>query len=63
MNTVVFILVVWTHGGWFQPGTEFTTESKCQTAANNFDSERDKRSNNIFPSMDKAKSWCWRVEK
>lgn len=32
MNSVVFVLVVWTYGGYAVPTLEFTSDLKCQMA-------------------------------
>lgn len=32
MNSIVFVLMVWTHGGYVVPTTEFTSMKKCNTA-------------------------------
>ena len=59
MNTVVFVLVVWTHAGNFVPTIEFTTLAKCEAAATSFVTEGDKRLTVGKP----GRPWCWRVEK
>lgn len=60
MNTVVFVLMVWSYSGHWQPTIEFTTADKCATAAVAMAAQIDK--NASWGQLHKN-LWCARIEK
>jgi hypothetical protein len=58
MNTIVFVLMVWA-GHTTIPSLEFTSEKKCNEAAQAMYTEMDKHISFGHPVM----PWCMRIEK
>jgi hypothetical protein len=58
MNTIVYILFVWSHGGGILPSIEFTTMEKCEKMATYIQQTTSK--GKVFEAR---KPFCMKVEK
>lgn len=58
VNTLIFVLMVSTHGFSWVPTIEFNTSQKCEAAAISYEAEANKHENGS-----PRRPWCWKVEK
>lgn len=61
MNTVVWIMVMFTYGSNVNTGPEFKTKESCEVAASIITQSADERSITGFGGY--RKPWCVRIEK
>jgi len=60
MNTIIWVLVVYTHGANWIPTIEFKTQEKCEVAATNLEMAANTR-RNMWGGI--PKPFCLKVEK
>jgi hypothetical protein len=61
MNTVVWIMVMFSYGSNVNTGPEFKTKESCEVAASIITQSANERSNTVLGSY--RKPWCVRIEK